>query len=141
MIRTIARARREAVKAGLPFDLEPHDVVRPKRCPVLGILFTDSPRRGPHSPVLHLIVPERGYVKGNVRVISQRAKDLILKYQRGLRRADANEPPLERLALERISSKLKGNVGVVSRLGQRMLNHATMNELQALARYMQGREP
>ena len=144
MIRTIARARRETAKAGLPFDLEPQDIVRRKRCPVLGITFSDSPRRGPRSPVLDLIVPARGYVKGNVRVISQRAKDLIFKYRRGLRRADANEPALERLALERINSKLgyvKDNVGVVTRLAQRMLKIATMDELEALARYVQENEP
>jgi hypothetical protein len=48
-------------------------------CPVLGIAINaNHGRQGyfPDSPSLDRIVPSRGYTKGNVRVISQRANQL-----------------------------------------------------------------
>jgi hypothetical protein len=70
-------ARQRAKKLGLPFNIEPSDIVIPAVCPVLGIPIeaTVRGRRGfhPNSPSLDRIVPELGYVKGNVCVISMRA--------------------------------------------------------------------
>lgn len=65
-------ARKRAFKLGLPFGIEPKDIVIPKRCPVLGIpLRMDGPRDS--RPSLDRIVPKKGYVLSNVRVISFRA--------------------------------------------------------------------
>ena len=53
------------------------DIVIPKKCPVLGIRLRQwrgYPR--PSSPSLDRIVPRKGYVPGNVCVISHRANML-----------------------------------------------------------------
>jgi len=59
---------------GIPFDLEMSDLVLPARCPVLGIPFEigeGSPIDA--SPSLDKYIPELGYVKGNVHIISFKA--------------------------------------------------------------------
>ncbi len=72
-------ARRNAEKQGLAFDLHPTDVVAlwPKggRCPITGALLAQNDRKGPSasSPSLDRRIPELGYVKGNVAVISHLA--------------------------------------------------------------------
>lgn len=66
-----ARAR------GLEFDIEPEDVVIPLTCPVLGIeIGIGSSGFSHNSPSVDRIIPEKGYVKGNIRVISMRANKL-----------------------------------------------------------------
>lgn len=67
------RAHRRASKRGVPFALPRNSVNVPKRCPVLHIPLVPGHRRSPNSPSLDKIVPSRGYVPGNVRVISDRA--------------------------------------------------------------------
>jgi len=58
----------------LPFDITLADIVIPTHCPILGIpLISQAKRMGPNSPTLDRIVPSKGYVQGNVQVISQRA--------------------------------------------------------------------
>lgn len=68
-------AKKRAEKLGLPFNLELEDVVIPEFCPLLGIrLNTDySDKSGETSPSLDKIYPEKGYVKGNVAIISKKA--------------------------------------------------------------------
>lgn len=63
-----------AKKTGVQYDLTPEDIVIPDKCPLLGI----SLKRGvgklcPASPTLDRIDSSKGYVKGNVWVISHRA--------------------------------------------------------------------
>jgi len=70
----LSGARMRAKSKGLPFSITKQDIVIPKYCPMLGIKL----ERGvgvAHgaSPTLDKIVPNKGYVKGNVWVISQRA--------------------------------------------------------------------
>lgn len=75
-------ARNRARRLDVPFNLTADDVVIPDLCPVLGIKIICSiggPRRKgflPESPSIDRIVPELGYVKGNVSVISMRANRL-----------------------------------------------------------------
>jgi len=70
-------ARRRAKVAGLPFNLTVGDIIIPEYCPVLGIkLEPGSKKYHAASPSLDRIVPEKGYVKGNVAVISFRANRL-----------------------------------------------------------------
>jgi hypothetical protein len=70
----IASAKGRALKNGLAFNLVPRDVVIPKRCPVLGIRLVAGDRsRKDASPSLDRINNSRGYVPGNVAVISWRA--------------------------------------------------------------------
>lgn len=73
----VRAAKWRAGLTGTPFDLTEHDVQIPLFCPVLGMpIEQSSGRQKPNSPSLDRIVPERGYVKGNVRVISSRANTL-----------------------------------------------------------------
>jgi hypothetical protein len=73
-----AAAKRRAARFGLPFDIEPSDIVIPRRCPVFGVEFTGAVGEGPRptSPTLDRIHPEMGYVRGNIAVISKRANDI-----------------------------------------------------------------
>ena len=71
-------AKYRAAKSGLPFDIEPSDVVIPKRCPVFGVELTRVRGKGPQptSPTIDRIHPEMGYVRGNIAVISKWANDI-----------------------------------------------------------------
>jgi hypothetical protein len=73
-------AKHRARRLKIIFDIVPDDVVIPPACPILGIpLFMAASERkgGRHnSPSLDRIVPEKGYVRGNIRVISWRANHL-----------------------------------------------------------------
>lgn len=67
-------ARVRAKKDGCPCIVTEVDIVIPEFCPVFGVrLQRGVKRRTDASPSLDKIVPERGYVPGNVWVISWRA--------------------------------------------------------------------
>ena len=77
--RLVALAKHRARKAGTPFDLSPNDFHIPARCPALGIrLVRNIGGRTSHdaSPTLDRINPRRGYVPGNVIVISRKANTI-----------------------------------------------------------------
>jgi len=70
----LATAKKRAEAMGVPFDLELEDIVIPERCPILGHKLQRSEGLpGPCSPSLDRIIPAKGYVKGNIQVISHRA--------------------------------------------------------------------
>ena len=76
----LSRCKYRAKQLGIAFNLTKDDIVIPEFCPVLGIeirqlSIDEEPKKGyhPNSPSLDRIIPELGYVKGNVRVISARA--------------------------------------------------------------------
>jgi hypothetical protein len=71
-------ARDRARRFQLPFNIEREDVETPVFCPVFGFaLVYDNLREGRDlSPSLDRIVPELGYVKGNIRTVSWRANKL-----------------------------------------------------------------
>jgi len=63
----------------LKFNISLEDITIPEICPVLGIKIEQSKVSGeacPNSPSLDRIDSTKGYVKGNVRVISHRANAL-----------------------------------------------------------------
>lgn len=70
--RLLSDAKFRAKKAGLPFDLREEDVVLPPRCPVYGTRLEAGGSRRKNSFSLDRIYPSRGYVKGNVTVVSHR---------------------------------------------------------------------
>jgi hypothetical protein len=70
------RARRRARQAGVRFTIKPGDIAVPSVCPALGIRITIGKERSSGSPSLDRIIPTRGYVRGNVRVISDKANRL-----------------------------------------------------------------
>lgn len=74
--KMLRRAKGRAKDKGLDFDLSVEDVVIPKFCPILGIeLKMHKGRSGgnPNSPALDRVDNNKGYVKGNVMVMSHLA--------------------------------------------------------------------
>ena len=75
--KMLERAKSRAKKNNLPFNLELNDIIIPERCPLLGIKIESTEvRNSPNNPSLDKIIPEKGYIKGNVWVISNRANTL-----------------------------------------------------------------
>ena len=72
----VERAKQRARRKNLPYGLRRQDLVIPTHCPVLGIPLVIGAKRSDASPSLDRIDPRKGYVPGNVRVISDRANRL-----------------------------------------------------------------
>jgi hypothetical protein len=73
----LIRSRARAKKLGLQFNLEECDIIIPDVCPVLGIplYFSNTGKKGAtnNTPTLDRADNSKGYLKGNVFVISSRA--------------------------------------------------------------------
>ncbi len=80
-------AKNRAQRSAIPFTITPEDVIVPDVCPILQIpLITDTDyifRTGhtsqlnlPNYPSIDRIIPELGYIKGNIAVISWRANNI-----------------------------------------------------------------
>lgn len=70
--------RHRAKKSGMDFDISYEDILFPDICPVLGIplspgVYGKRLLQSPNSPSVDRFDNTKGYVKGNVRVISLRA--------------------------------------------------------------------
>lgn len=78
--RMVVEAKSRASARGIAFDITPSDIQWNDVCPVLGIPITYQRGKGKggdaNSPSLDKIDNDKGYVKGNVRVISNRANKL-----------------------------------------------------------------
>lgn len=67
-------ARKRAREQGVPFSIEEEDITLPEVCPILGIkLEKGKGKVHKASPTLDKIEPAKGYVKGNIQVISAKA--------------------------------------------------------------------
>lgn len=69
-------ARARAKRKGWEFTISLNDVVIPERCPVLGIKLFRGSVRANNSPTIDRIDNSKGYIKGNVIVVSWRANNL-----------------------------------------------------------------
>ena len=70
-------ARRRAKLYDLPINITIDDIVIPTVCPVLGIpIIPGGATNNPHLPSLDRFIPELGYVRGNITVISLRANSI-----------------------------------------------------------------
>lgn len=71
----LVRCKYRAERKGIEFNLTENDVNIPKNCPVLKIKLEPNDIKGGsyNSPSLDRIDNTKGYVKGNVHVISKRA--------------------------------------------------------------------
>lgn len=70
----VRAAKARAKKKGIPFDVTIEDFILPEKCPLLEIPLTvgyGSSQENSYS--LDKIIPDLGYVKGNVWVISNKA--------------------------------------------------------------------
>lgn len=75
--RILIAARARAKKKGLEFDIDIEDIIIPARCPIFNIKLKVA--EGVHkesSPSLDRIDNTKGYVKGNVAIISRKANSL-----------------------------------------------------------------
>lgn len=74
----VANRRIAARKNGVEFTVTAADLAWPIHCPVLGVKlnYTTLGKCFPESPSLDRIDPSKGYVPGNVAVISHRANTL-----------------------------------------------------------------
>lgn len=71
------QARNRAKRNGLDFNIEVSDIIVPEYCPLLGIkLFPGTKDNYRSSPSLDRIDPTKGYIKGNVNVISSIANTM-----------------------------------------------------------------
>ena len=71
-------AQNRARTKSLPINITLDDIIVPDLCPVLMIPLQKSTtgRANPDSPSLDRIIPELGYVKGNIQVISNKANSM-----------------------------------------------------------------
>ncbi len=66
-------ARKRALAKGLEFNIELKDIHIPKKCPILKVPLICSTR---YSPSIDRIYPDKGYIKGNIAVISTLANSM-----------------------------------------------------------------
>lgn len=72
-------AKRRAKKARLAFTMTTDDFEIPEVCPVFGTRLRKNSGgkcQGPSSPTLDRLIPSRGYVPGNVIVVSALANQI-----------------------------------------------------------------
>ena len=73
------RAQQRAKKENIYFDIEKSDIIIPEICPVLNkplVVNAGSPGGSKYSPSLDKIIPEMGYTKGNIMVMSLLANQM-----------------------------------------------------------------
>lgn len=74
--RILGRIKHQAKKQNIEFNIDESDIIIPEYCPILGIKLEYNVGRecsGDYSPSLDKLIPKLGYIKGNVKVISNRA--------------------------------------------------------------------
>jgi hypothetical protein len=71
-------AKQRAKKYGVPCTITMKDFDIPEKCPALGIKLTPGKNKKSisSSPSLDRLVPSKGYVKGNVTIISKLANSI-----------------------------------------------------------------
>lgn len=74
--RLWGKSKKRAKADNIEFDLSPEDIVVPLICPVMGLPLQFEKGISDHLPSLDRIDNSKGYIRGNVRVISWRANYL-----------------------------------------------------------------
>ena len=71
----LVRAKGRAKQAGMEFSISLEDIIIPTYCPIFGVLLDTYviKSRNEHSPSLDRIDSTKGYIPGNVQVISWKA--------------------------------------------------------------------
>lgn len=82
MSHQFRQRKNQAIKNGIPFTIELDDLEQPEFCPILGIKLNygwggkSGHLRDPAKATIDKVIPELGYVPGNVFIISWRANKL-----------------------------------------------------------------
>lgn len=87
----LIKAKQRAAIKNVDFEITIDDILITDECPLLGIpLIISKGHPSQNSPTLDRIIPDLGYVKGNVWVISHKANRI---------KNNATLPELERIAV------------------------------------------
>ena len=75
--RMLMQAKQRAKRRNLEFNLTIDDIVIPVKCPLLGVPFVLGVQGNyEYTPSLDRIDPNKGYIKGNVWVITKKANSM-----------------------------------------------------------------
>jgi hypothetical protein len=78
--KRLATAKYRAKREGVPFDLVAIDIISAAPidglCPVFSLPLVWCDRKNPMNAELDRTIPELGYVRGNISIISQRANSM-----------------------------------------------------------------
>jgi hypothetical protein len=69
-------AKTRAKAAGLAFNISLEDIIIPERCPLLGVKLNVGGNHRFTPPSLDRVDPSKGYVQGNIWVVSTRANTI-----------------------------------------------------------------
>lgn len=70
-------ARHRAEREGLEFNLTEEDIIIPEKCPILNVPLVIGTRRNyDYSPSIDRLDNSKGYVKGNIWVVSNKANSM-----------------------------------------------------------------
>jgi hypothetical protein len=75
----VSAAKKRAKQSGIAFDISSADLTMPLVCPIFGVTLIPNiggKRHSSCSPTIDRIDPTRGYVRGNVWIISHRANQI-----------------------------------------------------------------
>lgn len=70
----LSYAKLRSKQKGLEFNLTKDDIVIPDVCPIMGVPFDRTNKK--FAPSIDRIVPDLGYIKGNIQVISTLANQM-----------------------------------------------------------------
>lgn len=69
--KMLERCKSRAIKDTLEFNLTEEDIIIPRACPVFNVVFIIGENNW--GPSVDRIDPTKGYVKGNIQIISNKA--------------------------------------------------------------------
>jgi len=74
----LSSCKSRSLKNGIPFNIELSDLEIPEICPVLHIpiRLSKTGKQTGNSPSIDKIIPEFGYTKGNIQIVSNRANKM-----------------------------------------------------------------
>lgn len=75
-VSLLRSAQKRARSKQFEINIRKDDIIVPEKCPILGIPIIRTPFVTDNSPSIDRIDPSKGYVKGNIQVLSMRANML-----------------------------------------------------------------